>query len=228
MTSTTSLPSKQELIEAIKAAGSDNADFFGYPEKQDGLFLQQDPEEYAAYVHFMVTECEPSKFALDIGIASGGQTKFIRDYYPVENTVVVDIGQHPNFKHWDRIKKLVKGNIVEEIIDDSHAPQVREKLLPYAGKFDFSFIDGDHSYRGLKQDLFLARELLQPGAIVVLHDTTEVKDCHKVFLELEKSDNWELLRNFESRFGISIWRFTPGEKGRSSSILNRKYGIGQL
>lgn len=228
MTQSEKAPTRDELVEAIKAAGSDNTEFFGFPEKEDGLYLQQEPTEYADFVHYMATEGKPATLALDIGVASGGQTKFLRDYYSVEKTIVVDLGVHPNFKHWERIKPTVNTEIVLEIIADSHAPHVREKLMPFAGKIDFAFIDGDHSYRGLKQDLFLASELLIPGAVVVLHDTLEVPDCHKVFLELARSPRWELLRNFDDKFGISVWKFGPGWENSSTSFFNRKWGWGSL
>ena len=36
---------------------------------------------------------------------------------------------------------------------------------------DFAFVDGDHSYEGLKNDWNLVRQKLKPGGIVCLHDT---------------------------------------------------------
>lgn len=218
---------KEELIEAIKTCGSDNEEFFGYPVLEDGLYLQQDPEEYAGFVQYMVNNCPPSRLSIEIGVASGGQTKFLRDWYPVEKTIIVDIGQHPNHHHWKRVKQRVKTEFVCEIIDDSHAPRVREQLLPYARQIDFAFVDGDHSYRGLKKDMFLMKELLQPNAVCVLHDTHAVPDCAKVFDELKESSDFEPLENFVSRFGISVWRYTGGSTSDVNAI-NRRFGRGTL
>lgn len=218
---------KESLKDAIRSCGSDNEEFFGYPVKEDGLFLQQDPEEFASFVEYLVNNCAPSKLSIDIGVASGGNTKFVRDFYPVEKTIILDIGLHPNHHHWSRIKQLVNSDIVLELIADSHSPEVREKLLPYAGQIDYAFVDGDHSYRGLKQDIFLMKELLMPGAVMALHDTEAVEDCNRVFQELRESSDFELLKNFVSRFGISIWRYT-GSGGRKASYLNRKFGWGKL
>ncbi|MCC3304564.1 class I SAM-dependent methyltransferase [Sneathiella sp. HT1-7] len=199
--------SRDQIKEAVIAAGSDNEEFFHFPVVEDGLYLQQDPDEYSNFVHFMATELPPSKFALDIGVASGGQTKFLRDYYDIEKTVVLDIGQHPNFKHWDRIKKSVNTNIVLELIMDSHSKEARKALLPYQGQFDFTFIDGDHSYKGLMQDIELAKEVVKKGCIFVFHDTGAVPDCVRVFNELQKDPDFEMLANFDSRFGISVFRY---------------------
>lgn len=218
---------KEEIIEAIRTCGSDNAEFFGYPEKADGLYLQQDPEEYASFVEYMANRVPASKLAIEIGVASGGQTKFLRDFYKIEKTIIVDIGMHPNHRHWKRIKELVDTDIILEVIDDSHAARVREKLLPYARQIDFAFVDGDHSYKGLKQDMFLMKELLKPGAVTVLHDTHAVPDCNRVFEELKQSEDFELLENFVSRFGISVWRYTGAGK-KNVTWLNRRFGWGTL
>ena len=93
----------------------------------------------------MATKAPAAELSLEIGIASGGQTRFLRDYWEAKKTIVVDIGQHEVFPHWKRIKQGLNSEIVLEIIDDSHAPRVREQLLPYAGKIEFAFVDGDHS-----------------------------------------------------------------------------------
>ncbi len=223
----TSIVSRDELIQAIRTCGSDDEEFFGYPVLEDGLFLQQDPDEYADFVHYMASECPPSRLSIEIGVASGGQTKFLRDYYPVEKTIIVDIGLHPNHHHWKRVKPQVKTEFVIEIIDDSHASRVRTQLMPWARQIDFAFVDGDHSYRGLKKDMFLMKELLQPNAICVLHDTTAVPDCSKVFDELKVSKDFELLKNFDNRFGISVWRYT-GAGTSNVNLLNRWFGIGTL
>jgi Methyltransferase domain len=219
-------PSLAEIIEAVKQAGSGQDDFFGYPVREDGLYLQQDPEEYGAFVHFVASQVPAAELSLEIGIASGGQTKFLRDYWQSKKTLIVDIGLHELFPHWARIKQQVKTDICLEIIDDSHAPHVREKLLPYAGKVDFAFVDGDHSYRGLKQDIFLTKELLRPGGLMVLHDTAAVGDCKKVFDELLFSKDFTLVRNFQNRFGISVWKMVRVK--RMPNAFNRATGWGRI
>ncbi len=219
------VPRREDLIDIIEKSGSGDSAFFGYPEIADGLYLQQDPEEFASFVHYVATKLPPAKLSLDIGVASGGQTKFLRDYFPAEKTIVVDIGQHPNFVHWDRIKRQLNSELVLEIIQDSHAPEVAQKLAPFAGQVDFAYVDGDHSYRGLRKDIFLVRELLRPGGYMVLHDTLAVPDCKRVHDELLASSTFGLLRNFALRFGISVWRLN---KARRSGAINRRFGVGRI
>lgn len=219
------VPSRDELIQIIESSGSGSSAFFGYPEKADGLYLQQDSEEFASFVHFVATKLPPAKLTLDIGVASGGQTKFLRDYFSAEKTIVVDIGQHPDFVHWERIKKGINSELILEIIRDSHAPEVAEALAPFAGQVDFAYVDGDHSYRGLRKDIFLVRELLRPGGYMVLHDTLAVPDCRRVYNDLLRSSKFGLVRDFALRFGISIWMM---HKTRKSGAMARRFGIGRL
>jgi len=187
------------------------------------VYLQQDPEEFAQFVHFMGTKVPPAKLSLTIGVASGGQTKFLHDYFPAEKMIVVDIGMHENFPEWARIKKSVNSNIILEIIADSHAESTRQQLLPYAGQVDFAFVDGDHSYRGLRQDIMLTKELLRPYGLMALHDTTALPDCRRVYEEMIHSRDFFIMRNYQNRFGISVWQYIPAEK-KKPKFLKRLMG----
>jgi hypothetical protein len=50
-------------------------------------------------------------------------------------------------------------------------PKVTEKVLfPGSAKYDFAFVDGDHSFDAVVNDLLRLRELLNSDAYVLLHD----------------------------------------------------------
>lgn len=215
-----------DYVELVKAQGSGDESFFGYPVLEDGLYLQQDPHEFAALTQFLAEEVCSADLTLDLGIASGGQTKFLRDHFEAKQTIILDDGNHPLFKHWARIKQDVKSDIVFEMIEDSHKPSVREALKPWYNQVDFAYVDGDHSYKGLKQDIFLMKYLLKDGAFMVLHDTTAVWDCRKVFEDLLKSPEFHLYRNFDNRFGISVW--IKAGRRRMPKWYNHAYGWGKL
>jgi len=197
--------SLNHYVDLVKAQGSENETFFGYPVVEGGLYLQQDPFEFAALTKFLAEEVKSADLTLDLGIASGGQTKFLRDHFEAKETIILDDGKHPLFHHWERIKKEVKSDIVFEMIEDSHKPSVREALKPWYGKVDLAYVDGDHSYKGLRQDIFLMKHLMKDGSLLILHDTTAVWDCRRVFEDLVKSPDFHLYRNFDNRFGISVW-----------------------
>lgn len=222
----TAVPSIPELVDRIKSSGSSDERFFGYPPREGGLFLQQDPLEFAQFVHFMASQYGSADLTLDLGIASGGQTKFLRDYYKCKRTIILDNGEHSMFPHWKRIKPMVDTIFEDEIISDSHAPAVRTRLAKYTNSLDFAFVDGDHSYRGLRQDIFLVTPLLKDYAVMALHDTAAVGDCKLVYDDLLNSRNFTRLRSFENRFGISLWMRLPRRKPQH--WYNHRYGWGNI
>ena len=61
------------------------------------------------------------------------------------------------------------------------------------------------------------------GALFVLHDTLEVPDCKRVFDELTTDEDFELVRNFDRRFGISVWRYLA-VRGPDKSWWSRLFG----
>jgi predicted O-methyltransferase YrrM len=55
---------------------------------------------------------------------------------------------------------------------DSHEPSTLETVRRSLGesRVDFLFIDGDHSYEGVKRDFEMFAPLVRPGGIVAFHD----------------------------------------------------------
>jgi hypothetical protein len=103
-------------------------------------------------------------------------------------------------------------------------------------KIDFLFIDGDHSYEGVKLDFDLYSTLLSENGIIMLHDTDQnyeetliisedsKNDHHrfdgpsKLVKELELSDEWNLIN-------LHNFRILPSKPSSSGiTIVNRKNG----
>jgi len=56
--------------------------------------------------------------------------------------------------------------------DDSHDPRVVENVRQRLqdNPLDFLFIDGDHTYEGVKKDFEMYSPLVRPGGVIALHD----------------------------------------------------------
>lgn len=65
-----------------------------------------------------------------------------------------------------------------DIAGDSQAPSTLERAAPF-GPFDFLFIDGDHSYQGVRADWLTWSPLVRPGGLVAFHDTWPNGDRHE-------------------------------------------------
>ena len=101
-------------------------------------------------------------------------------------------------------------------------------------KIDVLFIDGDHTYGGVKKDFELYSNLLSENGIIIIHDTDEnyennlivsedaKKDYHKfdgpsIFIkELQENPDWNLINLFNFR----IIPTKPSSTG--ITIINRK------
>jgi hypothetical protein len=101
-------------------------------------------------------------------------------------------------------------------------------------KIDFLFIDGDHSYEGVKLDFELYSKLLTDNGVILIHDTDpdyeetlivseDAKKDHfkfdgpsKFIKELQNSPDWNLINLFNFR----ILMDKPSSSG--ITIINRK------
>ncbi len=64
------------------------------------------------------------------------------------------------------------GQRLEFVRGDSHAPAVRAQVeaLLAGEQLDFLFIDGDHTYAGVKKDFEDYAPFVRPGGIIAFHD----------------------------------------------------------
>ncbi len=83
---------------------------------------------------------------------------------------------------------------VKVVTGDSHSPAVKWGISHILGaeKLDLLFIDGDHSYEGVKQDFEMYREFVAPGGLIAFHDILDtehhrIRGCHvsKLWQELQ-------------------------------------------
>jgi predicted O-methyltransferase YrrM len=67
---------------------------------------------------------------------------------------------------------FLPGQDIRFVRADSHSLRCREIVRNILGhrEFDFLFIDGDHSYEGVKQDFLYFSPFVRPGGLIVFHD----------------------------------------------------------
>lgn len=105
----------------------------------------------------------------------------------------------------------------EFIRADSHLPETLEatRRALDGREVDFLFIDGDHSYEGVKSDFEMYSQLVRDGGLVAFHDIVThdpAGDCHveRYWQELrrEHKEKWELVeRGYDPHVcGIGVIR----------------------
>lgn len=192
---------KQLVIES----GSGYVQFQGFPTKENGYYVQQQPEEFAKAMIFLRSLNRTFEYGLDIGIGAGGTTKLLRDLLTIKNTLVIDNGSDKEYPHWQRIKQKLNSNLVVDIIGTSTTPNTTIALEPYRGKIDFLFIDADHSYLGVLIDYYIMLPLLSQNAIIMFHDTKHEEFGVKRFVEqLQPHKNIKHLKTISIHDGITI------------------------
>ena len=91
-----------------------------------------------------------------------------------------DIEEESSFFRSNFYPRLIKSTSVDAYYDFF----VRQDI-----KIDFLFIDGDHSYEGVKSDFELYSKILAPNGIIMLHDTDSSCEQTLIVSEDAKKDH---------------------------------------
>lgn len=170
-----------QVRDRIRASGTDSLSHFGNGYTHEGgLYLQQNPDEFAALTLFL-RERGPHKAYMEIGAASGGACLFLSREVGFESVLSLDNGEHPRAvaqaAHFAQVRNF------KQFLGDSHSEEARCFLETNVDrKLDVAFIDGDHSYEGVWQDIELTLPFCRKGALIVLHDTIACYGVEKAWL----------------------------------------------
>lgn len=172
----------EAVRDEVRRSGTDSLSHFGNGYTREGdLFLQQNPDEFAALCLFL-REQNAIRNYVEIGSASGGACLFLYRHLGFEHTLSLDDHGHPRAveqqKHFGQIKDL------KQFIGDSHSMEASQFLRDnLSGKINVAFIDGDHSYEGVSQDIQLVLPFCEKGTTLIFHDTVACEAVEKAWLE---------------------------------------------
>lgn len=175
-----------------------------------------------------VVAAERPRRLLEIGTASGG-TLFLLAQVAHRHATIVSLdlpqgefgGGYPLWKVPLYHGFIRRTQALHLIRADSHAPQSLERVQGVLGgePLDFLFIDGDHTYDGVRQDFEQYGPLVRPGGVIGFHDIAppgELRAGGPSLLAGEVPLFWNELRDrYESRelcfspegfFGIGLIR----------------------
>ena len=99
--------------------------------------------------------------------------------------ISLDLANGPWGRTFDVVKRnsylTTLGNTVSIINGDSHKESSYMEVKQTIGeeKLDFLFIDGDHSYIGVKLDYHMYRHFVKPGGWIGFHDIKNTDYHHK-------------------------------------------------
>lgn len=158
----------------------------------------QKPEEFMKLMEFCLER--PHETILEIGSGRGG-TLWAWSHLPNNKTVIsVDLpggafGGGLSEDDRERIENWVdKEKNTFLCAMDSHDKNTRKEVIDTLNQYgdgfvDILYIDGDHTYEGVKQDYEMYSPLVRPGGIIILHDICE----HPPETECEVKKFWDEL-----------------------------------
>jgi predicted O-methyltransferase YrrM len=129
------------------------------------------------------------KVIVEIGTANGG-TLFLWTRLAAPGATIISIDLpggkwgdgYARWRSWLYRRFALPGQTIHLVRADSHDPATVEQVRGLIDQpVDFLFIDGDHSYAGVKQDFEQFAPLVQSGGLIALHDIARHRaeyDCH--------------------------------------------------
>lgn len=170
------LPPDQPLDQIVQFAVRERA-----------ISAQQVPAEIMELAT-LIAETKP-RTIIEIGTSRGGTLFVLCRVAPPGSTIIsIDMpgagfGEAYTSRHAQLFKLFPsKGQVLLVVTANSHSSETQrdvERLLD-GKRVDLLFIDGDHSYEGVKQDFSMYFPLIAENGIVVFHDIvddTRFKSC---------------------------------------------------
>jgi len=152
------------------------------------------------------------KYIMEIGTANGGTLFCFCKLAREDATIIsVDLPEGPfggGYPEWKIpiYQAFTKGNQKLFLLrKDSHAQETLEEVKKILdnNQLDFLFIDGDHTYEGVKKDFEMYSPLVRKGGIIAFHD---IVYHFEASYEVQVDKLWE---NIKSLFKTKELVFNP-------------------
>ena len=144
------------------------------------------------------------KILVEIGTATGGTLfLFTRIADPEAMIISIDLPEGPYGKGYSKWKiHLYKSFIKDKqriycIRANSHESNTLKKIEGILKnlKIDFLFLDGDHTYTGVKSDFDMYSPLVKRGGIIAFHDIVTHDRFHDPSTTIEIDKFWKGIRD---------------------------------
>lgn len=153
---------------------------------------RNDSKWHINFILHLVSIIKPTSY-LEVGIFRCGLFNQVIPY--ADSLVGIDIDSNAG--------RYMKSNSKCEFINSSSLDFFK-KQIEFGRKFDFIFIDGDHSKEAVEADFFGAFNVLNDNGIMLLHDTyplniaaTARDRCDDGYQTIDKlsrlADQWEMM-----------------------------------
>ena len=176
--------------------------------------LIQVTEEITAFGDFAASR-SPQRIC-EIGTFNGGTSLFLAGLAPsVRSYVGVDLEP----KNGELVHALASRSVqFKYLVGSSRDPEIRRQVTECSGgePLDLLFIDGDHSYDGVRADFLEFRGLVRPGGLIAFHDIVphprgNAGEVPRFWQDVkDKMPSHEFVRSWDQQgFGIGVLENDP-------------------
>ena len=135
-------------------------------------------------------------------------------------------GLNNQFEHWSSKEKCEtylqsKGHTNFELTKiNSRTPEFAELIKSKHPSIDLAYIDGCHSYDGIKNDFDIIYPQLSESGIIVFHDTLRIDGCREFMIDLRTKFNDGTYDLITFPWGSMFYS--------DGNVVNRRTGISVL
>jgi len=173
-----------------------------------------------------------AKVVVEIGVAEAKSTDWLCRGAKLRGGFVYGYdlwdthGLNNQFQHWSSKEKCEeylrgKGHVNFELTKiNSRTPEFAELIKSKHPSIDLAYIDGCHSYDGIKNDFDVIYPLLSESGVIVFHDTLRIDGCREFMIDLRT-------KFFDGTYDLIT--FPWGSMFYSDgNVVNRRTGISVL
>lgn len=192
----------EEILEYVKKCGC-SVQYDAAP-----YYIQQVPEEISALLSELLKTDGYSNF-MEIGSAAGGTSRLFNDLFRFKRMVILDNNSF-NKKMIKIREKQLAGLPFTEFIGNSQGAEAKNFVRSLNIELDLLFIDGDHSYNGVKNDYINHFEFVKRGGYIIFHDTVSYPAVGRFTDELKRDSKMifvsEYRNNYQPICGLALFR----------------------
>jgi predicted O-methyltransferase YrrM len=152
-------------------------------------------EEEITFIANLLAGLNPENY-LEIGYHEGGAFAILSKLCSGKK-LAVDIKSH----YYQGLDELMTGEEYEIFIGDSQTEEMLKRVKDFCPIYDVIFIDGDHTYEGVKRDFELYKQVLSPKGIMLFHDVDpdhafadgEAGQVYKFWQELNEGSKTQMV-----------------------------------
>jgi cephalosporin hydroxylase len=144
--------------------------------------MEQHPQEIHPFAEWL--EARNPRHVLEIGVRHGGTSAL---WHEIASGLVIGVDWcgRDGLGEQTRVladSMMLKYHRYRAIIGDSHDDITKQLIETVLGGelIDFLFLDGDHSYKGVKKDYEMYAPLVAKGGCIAFHDITDTAFMRQV------------------------------------------------